>query len=137
MRRFTLVSILFILWVNVAAIAYGTHLQVTSANYNNYRQQIMSTIDAGDSEHDYGPGVGVGLALTESWEFVACYHSFIAGLGTIGVFLILLGYDSFLGGKIVLLTLVLLYILSALTNILSVPDDWKWSFYTLFVSKKP
>jgi hypothetical protein len=61
---------------SVVIISYGVHLRTHSARFEEHEKAVWDRIIAEDRGKDYGPGIGLGMALASSWLFVGCIMLF-------------------------------------------------------------
>lgn len=79
---------LALIWISVAVITVGTHLQTMSPRFAEYERHVIAReagIGEGERERQ-NPAGRMALVLTLTWQFSCCFSGFIALLYTAGVF---------------------------------------------------
>jgi hypothetical protein len=73
-----LVTDLVLLWTSVVLSSYGTHLKSESPQLEEYETEARERMAAANPGSDGGSGIGIGIILASTWQFVGCVSAFMA-----------------------------------------------------------
>lgn len=123
---------LFALWTSVPIVAYGTHLKFISPQYDAYMNEVAAEMTADNPGTDYGPGIGVGLAMAGAWPFVGACLGFGAAVATVGMLMARASTAWQTWARLLLIILVGLFCAwAAIATVSSTYSSATWGFVIL------